>query len=74
MKIKCNGWHLDAEGDDDFEYEYNLHEGLQLRSITTKTNGIQARVELVCPKCGQTEYMTLRQDFRISQFKEKPEE
>ena len=61
MKIKCNGWH---EGDN-FDYEYYLHEGLQLRSITTQTHGIQARVELVCPECGQTEYLTLRQDFRL---------
>ena len=68
MKIKCSGWH---EGDN-FEYEYELKDGLQLKSITTKTHGIQARVELTCPECGQTEYLTLRQDFRIIQKVEAP--
>ena len=71
MKIKCNGWHDGKVLEDNFNYEYELKDGLQLKSITTKLHGIQARVELTCPECGQTEYMILRQDFRISQFKEK---
>lgn len=53
MKIKCD-W---------CETEYQLQDALDLKSITTKSYGFEARVRLICPGCNQTEYMTLRTDF-----------
>ena len=53
MKIKC-GY---------YGHEYDLKDGLHLKDITVKATGIQARVELRCPECNQTEYFMLRTDF-----------
>ena len=58
MKIKCGNW-------GDF-HEFELREGLILKSIKTTTKGIEARIELTCPECGHVnEYMTLRSDFLL---------
>ena len=53
MKVKC-GY---------YGHEYNLIDGLHLKSITTTTHGIVARIELRCPECNHTEYLTIRKDF-----------
>lgn len=56
MKIKCGAW-----GE---QHEFNLKDGLILKSIKTTQKGIEARLELTCPECGYVrEYMTLKSPF-----------
>jgi hypothetical protein len=58
MKIKCAGWYG--------SHEHDLKDMLILNSVSVKSFGVEARLELRCPDCGAPgEYITLRRDFVV---------
>jgi len=48
------------------ETEYRLAPSLHLQSIGMDANKISAWIQQKCPKCGQTEYMTLHKKGNIA--------